>query len=57
VAACPYVLLHLKLHQRLAEGPNALPEEIRVVLYLSLAQQPLQPYPQFIGHRVSFLFD
>ena len=47
------VLLNLHLHKRLGEHPDALLEEVRIVLHLRLAQQPRQAYPQFIGHRVS----
>jgi hypothetical protein len=52
VAAGAHVLLYLDLHQRLGQNPEALPEEVHVVLHMCLAQQLLQSYPQLIGHRV-----
>jgi hypothetical protein len=46
-----HVLLDLHLHERLGKYPNALLEEVRVLLDHRLAQQLLESYPQFIGHR------
>jgi hypothetical protein len=45
------VLFHLHLHERLGEYPDALLQEIGVVLYAGLAQQLRQTYPQLIAHR------
>jgi hypothetical protein len=36
----------------LGEHPDALPEEVRVLIDYRLAQQLRESYPQFIGHRV-----
>src|SRR5215203_4438987 len=46
-----HVLLDLHLHERLGEHPNALLEEIRVLIDHRLAQQLRESYSQFIGHR------
>jgi hypothetical protein len=43
--------LDLHLHERLGEHPNALLEEIRVLIDYRLAQQLRESYSQFIGHR------
>src|ERR671910_341514 len=47
-----YVMLDLHLHECLGEYPNALLEEIRVLIDHRLAQQLRESYPQLIGHRV-----
>src|SRR5215210_3198167 len=58
VTPSSYVLLDLHLHEGLGEHPNALLEEVRVLLDHRLAQQLREPYPQFIGHRaLSFRTD
>jgi hypothetical protein len=46
-----HVLLDLHLHECLGEHPHALLEEIRVHIDYRLAQQLLESYPPFIGHR------
>ena len=46
-----YVVLDLHLHECLGEYPNALLEEIRVLIDHRLAQQLRESYPQLIGHR------
>src|SRR5215207_11759001 len=46
-----YVLLDLHFHERLGEHPDALLEEVRILIDHRLAQQLLESYPQFIGHR------
>ncbi len=46
-----HMLLDLHLHERLGKDPNALLEEVRVPIDRRPAQQLLESYPQFIGHR------
>jgi hypothetical protein len=45
------VLLDLHLHECLREHPDALLEEVCVLIDHRLAQQLRESYPQFIGHR------
>jgi len=47
----PDVLRDLQLHQRLAQHPRPLAQEICVLLDLRLAQQRLQCHPHLVGHR------
>jgi hypothetical protein len=46
-----YVLFYLHLYECLGEDPDALLEEIRVLVDHRLAQQLRESYPQLIGHR------
>ena len=46
------VLAELELHERLAQHPHAVTQEVSVPLKLCLAQQLQKCHPQLIGHRV-----
>src|SRR5215216_221159 len=53
VTPCAYVLFYFHLHECLGEHPDALLEEVCVLIDHRLAQQLRESYPQFIGHRAS----
>src|SRR5215204_6603026 len=53
VTPCAYVLFYFHLHECLGEHPDALLEEVCVLIDHRLAQQLGESYPQFIGHRAS----
>ncbi len=51
----PKMLGNLKIHQRLPQYPDALPQKIHLARHLRLAQQIRQCHPEVVGHRCGVL--